>query len=272
MFNIKTKGSPKITYFRKLAIGAWKKPNNSTYYGKVKLNVGSLNTYLSKLNQSTPYKISINHAITKAMGIIFKAYPELNIALIRNKPKYRQNISAFFQTHLSSKQGYDLLGININNIEKKSLESIAKDVYQKAKQLRKKKDSQMEVAKKSISVFPIQFMGFAVKCFDFLMYTFNLNLSGLGFPSDRYGSFGISSIGSLGMEEAYIPLFPFSRCGMMIAIGKISQEPVIKNKDIIIEDTITITFTLDHRYYDGAHLSKPLRLLKKIINQPELYL
>lgn len=272
MFNIKTKGSPNISYFRKLAIGTWKAPNDSTYYGKVELNLTQVNTYLNKLNESLEHKISINHVIGKTMGLIFNQHPDLNITLIRNKPKYRKTVSAFFQTHLRSKKGYDLLGINIDNIHEKSLESVAREVYEKSTELRQKKDSQMEFAKTTITLFPLRLMKIAVKCFNFLMYTLNLNLSFLGLPNDRYGSFGISSIGGLGMEEAYIPLFPFSRCGMMIAVGKPTLKPTIQDKEITVAETVIVTFTMDHRYYDGAHLAKPFRLLQKIIANPEKYL
>ena len=56
MFNIKTKGSPNITYFRKLAIGTWKAPNDSTYYGKVEINLTKINDYLVDLKKNLNIK------------------------------------------------------------------------------------------------------------------------------------------------------------------------------------------------------------------------
>ena len=149
MFNIKTKGSPNITYFRKLAIGTWKAPNDSTYYGKVEINLTKINDYLVDLNKKSEHKITINHVMAKTMGIIFDRHPDLNITLIRNKPKFRKTVSAFIQTHLRSKKGYDLLGINIEDVQHKSLIDIATEVHKKATELRQQKDIQMEIAKTS---------------------------------------------------------------------------------------------------------------------------
>ena len=177
MFNIKTAGSPNITYFRKLAIGSWKAPNDSTYYGKVELNLTEINALLEKLNSNNQHKITINHVMAKIMGLIFERYPELNITLLRNKPKYRKHISAFFQTHLRSKKGYDLLGINVENVHQKSLQEIANEVAEKSLQLRQKQDRPMEAAKTSIRLFPLRLMSVAVSCLNFLLYTLNLNLT-----------------------------------------------------------------------------------------------
>ena len=42
--------------------------------------------------------------MAKTMGIIFDRHPDLNITLIRNKPKFRKTVSAFIQTHLARKK------------------------------------------------------------------------------------------------------------------------------------------------------------------------
>ncbi|MDC0036710.1 2-oxo acid dehydrogenase subunit E2 [bacterium] len=85
-------------------------------------------------------------------------------------------------------------------------------------------------------------------------------------PKDPYGSFGITAVGSLGFEEAFVPLFPFSRMPMMLALGK--PYPLLKLDETgkPVERTyVNLCFTMDHRYYDGADLAKPLRYLKKLV-------
>ena len=42
------------------------------------------------------------------------------------------------------------------------------------------------------------------------MYTFNLDLSGLGMPRDAFGGVTITNVGSLGLDIAYVPLVPYT--------------------------------------------------------------
>ncbi|RAP31862.1 hypothetical protein DID76_02000 [Candidatus Marinamargulisbacteria bacterium SCGC AG-414-C22] len=270
MNNIKSTPVSHISYFRKLAIGTWSHPNDPTYYGKIHLDLKHIKPFLENLNKNTQLNVSINHVAAKIMSLVFAKYPYLNTVLIRNKPRQRTSVSTFFQTHLRHKDGYDLLGININDSNLKSLAAIASEVADKTKKLRLKKDKPMERAKRLIGFVPVRLMTLLVAVFDFILYT--LNIKCLGLPDDKYGSFGLTSVGSLGIDEAYVPLFPFSRCGMMIAVGKERQDVGISHNNVVIKDIVTLTFTCDHRYFDGAHLAKPLRFIRKIEQHPEKFL
>ena len=263
--------SPWVSSFRKLALTVWDKPKDPTTYGKVELEISELTSYLIEKNKITATSISINHAIGKIMGLVFEKYPDINITLIRNKPKHRKKINIFFHTHIQTKKGYDLLGITVEDINKKSLEDIAEEVNNKTNALKANKTKHMENSKRILTSLPLIIIKPLVKCLDSIMYSLNLNLKWMGLPQDPYGSLGITSIAALGMEEAYVPLFPFSRLGMILAIGKKQKKPVVINDKIEIKPMITLIFTLDHRYFDGAHLAKPLRYLKKIIKNPKLY-
>ena len=108
--------------------------------------------------------------------------------------------------------------------------------------------------------------------FDFFMYTLNLNSSFLGLPEDQYGSFGITAVGSLGFEEAFVPLFPFSRLGIMLSVGKPFYSYEYDGTSHAKKKYVYVCFTIDHRYFDGAHFAKPLRLFKKILKTPKIYL
>ena len=55
----------------------------------------------------------------------------------------------------------------------------------------------------------------------FLMYTLNLDLKFLGLPRDPFGSVMLTSIGSLGLEEAFAPLVPYSRVPIVLALGSV---------------------------------------------------
>ena len=51
-------------------------------------------------------------------------------------------------------------------------------------------------------------------------------------------------------------------------MGGLAEKPVVKDGEIIIERTITMTLSCDHRVVDGAEGAKFLQTLKGFIENP----
>ncbi len=252
--------------FRRLAIGAWGKPRDPKVYTKVKCDISA---FLELKASNLKYKsITITHFFTKIMGELVKTYPELNCTLIRNKLYYRKSVSAFIHTHIRTKKGYDLMGVTVENVDKLSVLDISKIILDESKNVRAKKNKGLSKSSKVIRFIPLFAIKFFVGLLDFLFYTCNLKI--MGMPKDMYGSYAITTVGGLGFEEAFVPLFPFSRLGLVLAIGKPFEEYVFDGQSHQKCNFVNLCFTMDHRFFDGAHFAKPLRLLKKLVKNPSL--
>tara|TARA_Y100000591_G_C21811419_1_gene688159 strand:- start:59 stop:874 length:816 start_codon:yes stop_codon:yes gene_type:complete len=267
MSNIEIESNYQPSSFRKLAIGAWRSPVDPKVYTKIKCDI----THLKPLLDNSKEDISLVHFFAKAMGIIYKQYPNLNTALIGNKCYQRKEVTAFIHTHIRNKNHYDLTGITVKDTDKKSLIDISNEITNEVTAIRQGKNEAINQTNRILNCFPSWSYQFLVRLFDFLMNRLNINLSWLGLPKDPFGSYGISAIGSLGFEEAFVPLFPLSRLNMIMGVGKPFKEWTFENEKPKKHLMVNLCFTLDHRYLDGAHVAKPLRLLKKIIKNPDLY-
>jgi pyruvate/2-oxoglutarate dehydrogenase complex dihydrolipoamide acyltransferase (E2) component len=267
MSNIDIISEIKPSSFRKLAIGSWKKPTDPLVYTKLKCDVTHLKSFFDKSNTS----VSWVHFFTKAMGLIYAAYPELNNVLLGNKLYQRKDITAFIHTHLRLKKQYDLTGVTIKDTHIKSIQEIAQEINDEVSNVRNNQNKQHNQTKKIINLFPSWSYGCVIRIFDFLMNRLNLNLSWLNLPKDPFGSYGVTAIGSLGFEEAFVPLFPLARLTMIVAVGKPYKEWIFENNMPQERLMLNLCFSMDHRNLDGAHVAKPLRLLKKIIKNPENY-
>jgi pyruvate dehydrogenase E2 component (dihydrolipoamide acetyltransferase) len=106
---------------------------------------------------------------------------------------------------------------------------------------------------------------------EFLQFTLNISVPALGMPRDRFGSAMITNIGALGIENAFIPLSPYSRCPLLIGVGKPKVAPLVHGDRVVVGESVTITFTFDHRYADGAHGSHLIRRFKKIFLNPSAH-
>jgi pyruvate dehydrogenase E2 component (dihydrolipoamide acetyltransferase) len=102
----------------------------------------------------------------------------------------------------------------------------------------------------------------------FLSYTLNLDLTALGIPNDPFGSMMITNVGSLGLEFAYVPLVPYSRVPILLAIGAVKEQPVVENGQVTVRKIMRVNATFDHRFIDGFHAASMSRILREWIEHP----
>lgn len=62
----------------------------------------------------------------------------------------------------------------------------------------------------------------------------------------------MTSLGSLGIEEAFVPHCNFMNVPVFVAIGKAKERAVVKDGKIEIAMVMNMNFTLDHRFIDGG--------------------
>ena len=142
---------------------------------------------------------------------------------------------------------------------------------QKISALRQGKDPEIRRVKRILSCLPTWSMPVFYRVIDFLSYTLNLNPHCYGVPYDRFGSIVISPVGSLGIEQAFIPLFPLSRTPIGFSIGKPVLKPTLINDVYVPRPHVTFSITIDHRIIDGYPIARALRLFKKIFADPDHY-
>jgi pyruvate dehydrogenase E2 component (dihydrolipoamide acetyltransferase) len=86
-------------------------------------------------------------------------------------------------------------------------------------------------------------------------------------PADWEGStFTISNLGMFGIEEFTAIINPPDSC--ILAIGGISQVPVVKDGQIKAGNVMKVTLSCDHRSVDGATGSAFLQTLKSMLEEP----
>lgn len=86
-------------------------------------------------------------------------------------------------------------------------------------------------------------------------------------PSDWEGNtFTISNLGMFGIEQFTAIINPPDSC--ILAVGGISQEPIVKNGAIVVGNVMKVTLSCDHRVVDGATGAAFLQTLKALLEEP----
>jgi pyruvate dehydrogenase E2 component (dihydrolipoamide acetyltransferase) len=86
-------------------------------------------------------------------------------------------------------------------------------------------------------------------------------------PSDWEGNtFTISNLGMFGIEQFTAIVNPPDSC--IMAVGGISQVPVVKNGQVVPGNVMKVTLSCDHRAVDGASGSSFLQTFKQYMENP----
>lgn len=254
-----------LSTWRKTAIGTWKVVGDSQIYSILSVDAGPVIDYLAKHPNK---KLTLTHVTGKICGLMIEKFPQIN-CLIRWGSLYpRKDISVFFQV-APDDHGKELTGIAVKDIHKMQLDEIVDNMRPIIREIKNGNDKSYKKVKRSLAAIPSLLMGPVLRGLGFLLYALNLWTPLLGTPQDSFGSMMVTNIGSLGMQTGWVPLVPWSRVPLILALGKVYEKPVVKNGEIVIQKTIDCCFTLDHRVIDGVVGSKMAKHFEELFTHPE---
>jgi pyruvate dehydrogenase E2 component (dihydrolipoamide acetyltransferase) len=84
------------------------------------------------------------------------------------------------------------------------------------------------------------------------------------------GTFCVSNLGMMGIPKFTAIINPPNAA--ILAVGTTVTKPVVKNGQIVIGQTLTVTLSCDHRVFDGAVGAQFLGALKTLLESPALLL
>ena len=102
----------------------------------------------------------------------------------------------------------------------------------------------------------------------FLLYTLNLDLRWAGMPKDGFGSAMITNIGSIGIDQGYVPLVPYSRVPLLVALGAVKDHPFVDDGKLVVGKVMKVNATFDHRIMDGAHAAIMSKVTHQYLEHP----
>lgn len=86
-----------------------------------------------------------------------------------------------------------------------------------------------------------------------------------------YSSVVLSNLGSIRLHSGYHHLTNWGTCSLFVALGERKLRPFFADDGTYeMKDSIDIGLTIDERLADGYYYSKSVRLIKKLLENPEL--
>ena len=270
MPNLELARKDDVSSFRKIAIGTWRTAYDPSVYGTMELRMDEAIRYIHAFREKTGKKLTVSHMMAKAAAMVLHECPDANAILRWNRVYLRKTIGIFFQVVMTDEGAHkvDLSGATVYDVERKSLHEIYDEFNAKVEAVRARKDPALEKTRNTFLGIPYFALNFVLRFISFLSYTLNLDLRRFGLPKDPFGSLMITNIGSLGLDTAYVPLVPYSRVPILIALGAVRDTPVADKGEIVVAKMMRVNATFDHRFIDGYHASVLSKTLRAFLEDP----
>lgn len=270
MSNVAMKPKRGLSLFRKIAIGTWKTAYDPSVYGTVEIDMEGAIAYLEAFRSATGRRLTVTHLVAKAMGQVLHEHPDANAILRWNRIYLRDRVALFMQVAMVDEGTgeTDLSGITLYDVHEKSLAELVEEMEAKVRRVRDRSDPALERTRGMFRYVPHLLLNEVLRLATFLSYDLNLDLRWAGLPKDPFGSVMITNIGSLGLDMAFVPLIPYSRVPLLLAVGAVKEAAVVRDGALCSRRVMKINATFDHRFLDGQDVAAMSRILRKWLEDP----
>ncbi|MGI6766332.1 MAG: 2-oxo acid dehydrogenase subunit E2 [Lentihominibacter sp.] len=258
--------------------------DNEAYISET-IDLTKINEYLERKNEvfkaeakasASPgeipdyFKMTLFHVIVTAMMKTIRLRPQLN-RFIANKRIYQRNeiTSSFVVKKKFSDTGDEALAIvrggddeNIDTIR----EQIKKQVYSLKNGEKDSSTASMDMVS-SLPFFLVRFVAWLV-C--------KLNVHGkvpkaFVATDPYYTSVVLSNLGSIKLKSGYHHLANWGTNSIFVVVGEKKMRPFFEEDGTYtMKDSVELGITIDERLADGYYYSKSIRLMKELLQNPEL--
>lgn len=272
MPNVFFRPRPPISSYRKIAAVAWDAPTDPHVYGSMEVRSEALEAWIAKKRAETGVKVTVTHAVARALAMVLKRHPELNAFIRFGELTLRRDVDIFVQVVVEDHENVgnaDLSGVKITRCDELDVVGICRYLSERAQKIRARQDAEFEQVKSSMEKMPGLVVRYLLRFLQFVQYTLNINPRALGAPADPFGSAMVTNVGVFGLSRAWAPFFPPARASIIVTLGAIEVKPVVEDDRVVIGRVLHVNGTFDHRVVDGFHAGVIAREIRALLEHPE---
>jgi len=255
---------------KKFFMSSWYHPFDSQLYCTSTVDITKLLEFIKQYNKEHSTNIGITIFIMKLLANLFVKYPDLNGNIIFGDVLKKDRIDV--SVTVTSDVGHNTEVITIQDANNLSLEIIKKQIDEHLEKMYHGLDVNLGRKKFFLNLLPTFILGPFLRIISILSAS-GINLSYLGLPKYSYGTAVICNYGKEGLEDTFLPLFPFSYSPICVGISKIKEYNPFKyegKKPNVDQKYYKCKFfyTIDHRFLNERIVAKLLKDINSTILNP----
>lgn len=270
MPNVPLRPYARPSMWRRMSLATWRASNDPQVYIRVDVDMTAALAYAKRQSDASGVRVNPVHLVVRAIGSAMGAHPRSN-ALIRFGRVYlREHVDIACQVALDGPKP-DLTAVVLRDVDRKTAPDLARELATRAAAARTGQDVEVARTKRTMDRLPGFLYRPVLWLVAFLTYTLNLDLRWAGLPRDPFGGAMVTSIGSLGFDEAFGPLVPMTRAPVLVAVGRVGERAVVVDGQVVVRPMCTLGVTVDHRIIDGLEGSRVLKTAREYLADPEAF-
>ncbi len=235
------------------------------------IDLTNANKYLEQKNQGDPeYRYNLFQLVVTAILKVITLRPKMN-RFIANKNMYqrREVSAAFVVKKLFADNGTEALAF-LHAQDSDTIDTIHDAIYRQVSSCRSEKKDESTAAMDARQRLPRRVVNIAVWCVR------GLDRHGwvpraLIATDPYYASVVLTNLGSIKLHSGYHHLTNWGTNSLFAVIGEKKSRPFYDaDGNMEMRDSIDLGLTVDERIADGYYFSKTVRLLRKLLENPEL--
>lgn len=236
-----------------------------------RIELGNLNRYLEEKNRQNPgdpYKLF--HVILAALVKTITLRPKMN-RFIQGYRVYQRNTLtlAFVVKKQFADEAHEALAF-LEFDENTTINTVHKKIMDEINQCRGEVLDNSTAGMDALTKLP----RFVLRCIMWILHKLDFYGKAPKFlvkTDPNYATCFVSNLGSIGLKSAYHHLCNWGTNSIFVVIGEKKLTPVYDAEgNMKMKETLDLGLTLDERIADGYYYSKTIKLLKYLLQNPEL--
>ena len=244
--------------------------DNEAFIGE-RIDLTNVMAYLEKKNASNPeYKYNLFQVMIAAMLKTITLRPKLNRFIANQSMYLRNEVSAAFTVKkIFSDNGAEALAI-IHSKGSDTIDTVHDEIFRQISLCRSDKVDDGTKSLNLVQKVPgplLKLVGALLRFLDKRGWIPYEIIKG----DPYYSSVVLTNLGSIRLDAGYHHLTNWGTTSVFCAIGEIKKRPFYDEEgNVTMRQSVKIGLTIDERLADGYYYSKSVRLLKKLLENPEL--
>ena len=236
-----------------------------------RIDLTNINRYLEQKNKDNPeYAYNLFQVMITAMLKTITLRPKMN-RFIANQTMYQRNkvTAAFTVKKLFTDEGGEALAA-IHSKDTDTIDTIHDEIFRQISFCRSENKDASTASMDMIQKLPrflLKLVGVTVRFLDRHGWMPQSMIA----TDPFYSSVVLSNLGSIGLHAGYHHLTNWGTTSVFCVVGQIKKRPFYdENGNVEMRESVDLGLTIDERIADGYYYSKTIRLLRKLLENPEL--
>jgi hypothetical protein len=259
----------KVHPYRKMMPYIMAGRNESIVFYDDYLNADNLLEYLEKAEKN--FHCDITHALVAAAGIGLGQNPTMNHFVAGRRLYHRKRREVTFSMKRKKlNRKAKLTAVKMDMADGETFRELCERIGGKIGVERTDKKTYLDKELNLFMKVPRPVLNIAVKLLKWLDY-YNILPYEFIKNDGMYTSMFIANLGSLGMRAGFHHLYEWGNCPLFLMVGRIEDQPVVVDGEIVIRKTMHMRWSYDERIDDGQASGAGMASVRQVLENPTKY-